>query len=190
LAQNPALASKWATPAKYDEAQLRQRYQSFLSELNYLRVATDYPKAIKELLCGDLARQQAAISTLAATGEIEVVPWLVLFLDAPGLEVYAGSALEKLISGVALKRRDQTKLDRVALRPLKPGEMDLRPLSWIALKMFRMRDDGNVRAEACGITRYVEAKEFEGELRSSLQSRHPAVTNAAKYALEGLGFKE
>jgi hypothetical protein len=55
--------------------------------------------------------------------------------------------------------------------------------------MFHQPDDGNIHAHAASITRYLEAKELEDELRRCLQSRHPAVSDKAKWALESLGFQ-
>jgi hypothetical protein len=55
--------------------------------------------------------------------------------------------------------------------------------------MFRKPDDGNTHAYAASITRYLEVKEFEDELRRCLNSKHPAVSQKAKWALESLGFE-
>ncbi len=186
-----ALAGQKALPPKYNEAELRKRYEAFLLELDYVKVATDYPKLIKDLLSGDSARQVAAAKVLGETGEPTVIPWLVPFLDSEeaSVRIWAGSSIEKVISVWALKRRDLTQPDRVVLRPLASGELDLRPLAWIALKMFRKPDDGSTHAYAASVTRYLEAREFEDELRRSLQSPHPAVSEKAKWALQSLGLE-
>ena len=193
VAQNPATGQQGqkALPPKYDEADLKKRYEAFLLELDYVKVATDYPKAVKDLLSGNSARQVAAVQILGDTGEVAVIPWLVPLLDSedPSLRIWAGGSLDKVISACALKRRDRTQPDRIALRPPGPGELDLRPLAWIALRMFHQPDDGNTHAYAASITRYLEAREFEGELRRCLQSRHPAVSEKAKWALQSLGFE-
>jgi len=184
-------AEPMAKPPRYDEADLKKRYDAFLLGLDYVKVATDYPKVIKDLLSSDSARQVTAVRTLGETAEPVVIPWLVPFLDAedPSVRVWAGSSIEKVISACALQRRDRTHPYRVVLRPLAAGELDLRPCAWVALKMFRKPDDGNTHAYAASVTRYLEVREFEDELRRCLQSRHPAVSERAKWALQSLGLE-
>jgi hypothetical protein len=186
-----ALADQKALPPKYNEADLKTRYDAFLLGLDYVKVATDYPKVIKDLLSGDSARQVTAVKMLGETGEPAVIPWLVPYLDSEdiSLRVWASSSIDKVISTCALKRRDRTQPDRVVLRPLEAGELDLRPFAWVALKMFRKPDDGNTHAYAVSMTRYLEAREFEDELRRCLLSRHPAVSGKAHWALQSLGFE-
>jgi len=186
-----ALAEQKALPPKYDEAALKKRYETLLIELDYVKVAADYPKVIKHLLSDDSAKQVTAVKMLGETGEPTVVPWLVPFLDSEdtSLRIWAGSSIDKVIAACALKRRDRTQPDRVVLRPPGVGELDLRPFAWLALKMFRKPDDGNTHAYAASITRYLEVREFEDELRRCLQSSHPAVSEKAKWALQSLGFE-
>jgi hypothetical protein len=181
-----------ALPPKYDEADLKKCYDNFLLELNYVQVATDHPKVIKDLLSGDSARQLTAVKTLGETAAPVVIPWLVPFLDSEdvSLRIWAGSSIDKVISAGALKRRDPTQPDRVVLRPLEAGELDLRPFAWVALKMFRKPDDGNTHAYAASVTRYLEVREFENELRHCLWSRHPAIAGKARWALESLGLEK
>jgi hypothetical protein len=183
-----ALADQKALPPKYDEQDIKNRYDKFLLELDYVTVASDHPKAIKDLLSGNLERQVAAVKMLGESGDPRVIPWLVSALDAEdaSLRIWAGSSIDKVIADCVLKRRDPTQPDRVVLRPLAPGDMDLRSFAWIALKMFRKPDDGSTHAYAASITRYLEVREFEDELRRCLNSRHPAVSNKAKWSLQAL----
>ncbi len=175
---------------KYDECEIKSRYDQFLLELDYVAVATDYPKVIKDLLSGNSDRQITAVKMLSESADPRVIPWLVPFLDAEdsSLRIWAGCSIYKVIASWAYKRRDLSQLDRTVLLPLRDGEMDLRAYAWIALKMFRKPDDGNTHAYAARITRYLEVKEFEDKLRRCLNSRHPAVSNRAKWALQALGF--
>jgi len=186
-----ALAFQKALPPKYDEADLKKRYDALLIELDYVKVAADHPKVIKDLLSGDSAKQVTAVKMLGEAGDPTVIPWLVPFLDSEdtSLRIWAGSSIDKVIATCALKRRDFTRPDQVILQPRGDGEMDLRPFAWIALKMFRKPDDGNTHAYAASVIRYLEVREFEDELRRCLQSRHPAVLEKAKWALQSLGFK-
>jgi hypothetical protein len=185
------LADQRAMPAKYDEQDLRNRYDAFLQELDYVTVASDYPNVIRDLLSGNSEKQVTAVKMLGESGDARVVPWLVSVLDSEdaSLRIWAGSAIEKVISTCVLKRRDRTQPDRVVLRHRAAGEPDLRPLAWIALKMFRKADDGSTHAYAASVTRYLEIREFEDELRRCLRSKHPAVSEKAEWALRSLDFE-
>jgi hypothetical protein len=185
LVSTASFASKSARPA-YDEAQLQRAYFAWVAELNTARVATDYGKAVRDLVSGEPSRQKAGLQTLSAAEEVEVVPWLVLFLDSPDLRPWAASALDQVISRVALKRRDP-KANDVVLLPRRPSDPDLKPLTWIALRLLRMP---GVLGNGATIARYVEARELEAELRAALGSRHPAESNHAWFALDALGFKD
>jgi len=145
---------------------------------------------IQKLLSGDPEKQIQAVKTLAATGEIEVIPWLLPFLEAENkdLRIWTGSSLEKLVSSHVLKRRDMNMPEFVVIKSLRPGDRDLRPLAWVVLKMFRKPDDGNTHAYAASMAGYLGLHEFERELEQCLKSRHPAVSNKAKWALESLGL--
>ena len=186
-----ALANQKALPPKYNEADLRNRYEEFLTKLDYIKVASDYPKAIKDLLGGNSEKQLLAIKMFGESGEPTVIPWLVPFLDSEDnpLRIWSGVSIQRIIETCALSRRDPTRPEQVILRPLGEGELDLRPFAWIALKMFRKADDGNTHAYAATIIRYLEVREFEDELRRCLRSNHPAVSNKAKWALEELGLE-
>jgi len=185
-----ALPEQRALPSKYDDLSLKKRYDAFLPELDYVKVATNYPEVIKDLLSGDPPRQITALTALGESGDPAVVPWLVPFLDSEdaSLRIWAGSSIDKVISTYVLKRQNRTQAGRVVLRPWGAGELDLRPFAWIALRMFRKPDDGNTHAYAASITRYLEAREFEDELRRCLHSRHPAVSEKARWALQALGL--
>ncbi|MHC4574846.1 MAG: HEAT repeat domain-containing protein [Planctomycetota bacterium] len=184
-----AAFSKQMPPApKYDEAVLKHEFYEFIGAMDFLTVTRDYPKAIRKLLSGDPNKQIEAVKTLAETGESEVIPWLLPFLEADSnsLRIWTGASLEKLVSSCVLKRRDKTIGEVVVIKPLRPGDKDLRPLAWVVLKMFRKPDDGNTRAYAASMARYLGLYEFERELKHCLKSKHPAVSNKARWALESL----
>lgn len=159
-----------------------------MATLDYLSVSRDYPKAVRKLLSGNTGKQLEAVRTLVATGEIEVIPWLLPFLEYGNnpLQIWTGASLDQLVSAHVLKRRDMGRPDVVLIRPPQAQDRDLRPLAWVILKMFRRPDDGNTHAYAASMTRYLGLYEFRRELERGLQSRHPAVSNKAKWALESL----
>lgn len=182
------LADDAAPPATYDETELKQQYEDFVESLDIHKISTGYPAAVKKLLSGSPQKQVEAVKTLAETGEVEAIPWLIPFLDAGDahLRIWTGSSLEKLVSASTLKRRDMRHPDRTVIKPLGPKDTDLRPLAWIVLKQFRKPDDGNTHAYAATMTRYLGLYMFERELKRCLESRHPAVSYKAKWALEEL----
>ncbi len=175
---------------KYDEKVLRKQYLEFIDTLNYLDVVIDYRKAVEDLLSDNPERQIVAIKTLGETNQPNIIPWMIPFLDSKdsNLRIYAVLSIEKIVSSWALKRRDMLHPEAVVLKPLSNDEFDMRPLAWLILQMFRWPDDGNTHAYAATMTRYLELTEFEYELRACLKSRHPAVKNKARWALESLGF--
>jgi hypothetical protein len=172
----------------YNEAVLKKDFVAFMESVDMLTVSRDYPKAVRKLLSGDTEKQIQAVKTLAATGEIEVIPWLLPFLEAENnnLRIWTGSSLQKLVSSHVLKRRDINVPEFVVIKPLRPGDRDLRPLAWIVLKMFRKPDDGSTHAYAASMTNYLGLHEFKRELEKCLGSRHPAVSNKAKLVLESM----
>ncbi len=186
-----AAADPVAGPAPLDEAALQKQYDGFVAHVNFKVVATDYPKVVDDIESGDPERQAAAVKTLAETGRLDVIPWIVPLLDAkdPSLRVCSGFSIQKVVETLALKRRDPSHPEKVVLLPPRKEDPDLRPLAWIALKMFRMPDDGNTHAYAATIVRYLEAPEFEADLRACLRSRHPAVQNAAIETLKALDLQ-
>jgi len=181
-------AKQFPPPPKYNEADLKEEFDGFIEALDFLKVSKDYPGSIRKLFSSDPEKQIEAVKTLAATGKIEVIPWLLPFLDAEdkNLRIWTGSCLEKLVSSHVLKRRDMSRPELVLIRPLQPEDKDLRPLAWIVLKMFRKPDDGNTHAYAASMARYLGRYEFQRELEHCLESEHPAVANKAKWALESL----
>jgi hypothetical protein len=180
------------TRPNLDEQVLKQRYNAFVESLDKERIAKDYPRAVEKLDSPDPKMQIAGIKTLAATEEIEVIPWIVPILNSEDrhVRIYAGQALNAVVASHELKRRDQDQPDRVVIHPPGPDDVDLRPVSWVIQKMLRMPDDGNTHAFAANMIGYLGLEEYKDDLRQLLTSRHPAVTQAATRALEMLGGNE
>jgi len=171
-----------------DESALKQRYDAFVKSLKRERIAEEYAGALRQLDSADPSAVAAGVQTLAATGDPAVIPWIVPHLDSGNAEVRisAGACLEKVVSSHELKRRDDRHPDRIVIKPLGPGDLDLRPMAWVVLKMLRKPDDGSTHAYAATMIGYLNLREFEGQMRTLLKSRHPAVTRAAQAALEQL----
>jgi len=185
-------ARQVAPPPLYDTAVLKKQFDTFMETLDPLVISKEYPGAVRKLLSSDLEKQLQAVRTLAETGGIEAIPWLLPFLESENksLRIWTGASLNKLVSSYALKSRDLSRPEAVLIGPLHPKDKDLRPLAWIVLKMFRKPDDGNTHAYAASMARYLGLNKFKRELEQCLTSGHPAVVNKAKWALESLERQE
>jgi HEAT repeat protein len=188
----PALAavSLLATDvaAAHPESESRRACEKLLESFDPLSVSRRHPGTIVDLLSIDPAKREAALAMLAATQSADAIPWILPFLDAQEerVRVHAGLALSRIVEAEALKRRDPAFPDRVVLRPLREEDRDLRALAWIVARMLEKPDDGSTHAYACAMIRYLELCGFEGRLQGLLESRHPAVREKAKWALEEL----
>ena len=172
-----------------DREALKGQYDAFVESLNHRQMAEDYPGAVRNLDSPDPKNQIVGIKTLAATDDVRAIPWIAPFLDSKDRQVriYAGQALSAVVASHELKRRDKTRPERVVIKPPGPGDVNLRPMAWVILKMLKMPDDGNTHAYAANMIGYLGLSEYEGDLRQLLASRHPAVSQAASRALEMLG---
>jgi hypothetical protein len=181
-----AAASAGGAPG-HDEPLLKKQYDAFVQSLDRQRIARDYPGAVRRLDSPDAETRVAGLRTLGAIEEVEVIPWIVPFVDSPDqrVRVQAGLALEKTVTSHELKRRDMTRPDRLRIRPPAPGDGDLRPVAWAILRMLRTAD-ANSHSYAATMIGYLKLGQFEDELRQMLRSRHPAETRAARTALEML----
>lgn len=181
----PALA---AAPPVYNEQALKDDYHRFLGSLDAMAFSEGYPAAIQELMSGETHRQMQALQTLAGTGRLDAIAWIVPHLDSPDpqLRIRAGESLDRIVEHHVLQRRDLAHPDVILIRPLTPGDPDLRPLAWIILQMFRAPDDGNTHAYAAAMTRYLELTQFRPELIEALDSPHHAVRQRAAWAIDSL----
>jgi hypothetical protein len=172
-----------------NEQALKQCYDAFVESLDHRSLAEDYPGAVRNLDSPDPKEQIVGIKTLAATEEVAAIPLIVPFLDSGdrNVRIYAGQALNALVATHQLKRRDKSQSERIVILPPGPGDIDVKPVSWVILKMLQMPDDGNTHAFAANMIGYGGFDEYEPELRMLLDSRHPAVTTAARRALEMIG---
>ena len=173
--------------SRYDEAALKITYINFIDSLDPVIIVSNYPKAIKNLLSADYENQKLGIRTLKETQEIEIIPWLIPFLDSKDnyVRIEASMAISNLVVYYTLKRRDESILERVSIKPMTLNDIDLRPLAWLILQMLRLPDSNpNLRSYAATMTGYLNLQIFELEIKMLLDSKHPAVITSAKYAIE------
>ena len=101
------------------------------------------------------------------------------------MRIEALMAISNLVVYYTLKRRDNSIPDRVSIKPMTLNDIDLRPLAWLILQMLRLPDSNpNLRSYAATMTGYLNLQIFELEIKMLLDSKHPAVVNSAKYAIE------
>lgn len=170
-----------------DEEPLRQKFETFIQSLDNIRIANDYPKAIRNLQSTEPQKQILGIRTLAASEEVEIVPWILPFLDSQDIYVQgeAGIAFNRLVSAHALRRRDHSIGDRVVLLPLTPKDVDLRPLAWVALKMIKKDPQGSLGGCAITMVGYLQLNDFAEGLRGIASSDSPRAKEA-EYFLQYL----
>lgn len=178
-------------PLTLDVEALRSAYEQHVATLGCETLEADHPKIVRDLRSGQQDRESIACRMLAHCRDPRAIPWLVPLLDGASgsTRAWAGSAISCIVSECALMRRDPEQLGRIALQPRRPGDPDLRPFTWLAVKMMRAPEAANLRSYGADVARYVEARELAPDLRKLLDSRHPAVRNAAVFALQGLGFE-
>src|SRR5262245_15923901 len=175
-----------------DEAKLKKDCGKLLASLKPQDLAGQHPRAVAALRGQEPKAQIEALQKLARTGDPNALPLMVPLLESqdPTVRIWAGATVSQLVEQYTLRRRDPRIGDRVVLKPRGPGDLDLHPLAWLVVKMLRKPDDGNTHAYAAVLIRYLELRELVPRLRPLLQSRHPAVSDKARWALEELADRQ
>lgn len=172
-------------PVSTKEQLLYQEYISFLKGLNARRIEGIYVAGIRDIKSQEPHDQKRGLRVLGASGEVDAIAWIAPLIDSSdgGVRVDAGLALERIVSGYELRRRDPSHPEKVVILPRSATDIDLRPLAWVILKMMRLPDDGNTAAYAATMAGYLGLSDFEGELERLLKSRHSSVRRSARNAL-------
>lgn len=188
IAASVAAAGECFAIRKYNETELKKRFDEFVQSLDSLKIVQDYPKAIQNLLAVNPQKQIIGLNTLITINDINVIPWFIIFLDSDNKNVktQAGAALQNLVTSYSLRRRDMNYPDRVVIKPPGRDDVDLRPLAWIILKMFRDSENVNLQCCAANMTGYLNLEYFEEELRLLEKSKYSTMVNSAQWALEML----
>jgi hypothetical protein len=172
-------------PLIYNEDSLKNVYSDFIDSLNPLIIIEDYPKSIKNLLSSSVERQKLGLETLGSTTQIEILPWIIPFLNSKDdyVRIYAIRAINKLVEHYTLKRRDWNISNQVRILPLKSDNVDLRPLAWLVLQNIRQQEP-NIASYAARVAGYLNLNIFREEILLLKQSIHPAVVDSANTTLE------
>lgn len=163
------------------------RYGALQDDLDPGRFAQGYPALVHDLQSEDPAERCQALRMLAASDEVDAIPFVVeamLGTEDRAERTWAACALRDIVAHHELKRRDFARPTGVHLLPRTPSHVDLRPLAWVVEEMLAMdRDDTNVCGSAATIVGYVGMKQFADELTALMDSPHPAMRNSVRYAL-------
>lgn len=172
-----------------DEAALKRQYDDFVKSLNYEALVQSYPKAIQDLRSQKVADQLAGIRVIGAIQDPVVIPWIAPLLDSSNasVRIWAGLALERVVSKHELKRRDMSRPDTIIIRDVGPNDVDLKPVAWVVHQMLSKRDDANVQAYAATMAGYLKLTDFAPTLTQLKSKPHPAVQRAAENALKMMG---
>ena len=184
-------ACEVSEPPKYDNAKLEKSCDEFIQTLDAIKIAHDYPKVVQNLLSIDAKKRILGLRTLSETQDLNAIPWIIPLLDSDkgDVKIYAGLALEKLVTSYTLQRRDLNHPGKPVLKPLGKNDKDLRPLAWIILKMLKDTNISN-QSSAATMAGYLNLTYFDDDLRLLLKSEHPAVVQSAQNALEMLKTEE
>jgi hypothetical protein len=178
-------------PAQEFSSPLQTQYDDFAFSLNTERFREGYPALIAKLTATDTNTRITAVRTIGQSGETDAIPLVVDFVlneEDRTVRIWAGSALEKIVSSNELKRRDPLRPEKVVILPPSHEDIDLRPLAWVCSQMLAEPDDGSTHSYAATMIGYLDLKQFEPDLGVLLKSRHPAVTRSAVNALRMMGF--
>ncbi len=171
-----------------DLALLEQSYEAWVAELDGDRFAADHLRAVAGLDSVDPQAIIASLKMLAASGDAAAVPWIAPYLESADtqLVIHAGMRLNELVAAYPIRRQASIPGPVVTLSPA----VDLRPVAWLLVKMLALPDDGNTHAYACTMAGNLGLQSLVGRVRACLSSRHPAVSKAARYALQLLGASQ
>ena len=178
--------------SRHDETKLKKDFEKLLASLKPQNIAGQHPRVVTALMGQESKAKIEALQLLARTADPSALPLMVPHLESQEdlVRIWAGATVSQLVEGHTLRRRDSKVGDRVVLKPRGKDDLDLRPLAWLVMRMLSKPDDGNTHAYAATLIRYLELREFTPELRQLLRSRHPAVSNKAKWALEELAGQD
>ncbi len=174
--------------SRHDQTKLKKDHEKLLASLKSQDVVGQHPRVVAALMGQESKAKIETLQLLARTADPNALPLMVPHLESQDdmVRIWAGATVSQLVEGYTLRRRDPKIGDRVVLKPRGKDDLDLRPLAWLVVQMLSEPDDGNTHAYAAVLIRYLELHEFTPELRQLLQSRHPAVSGKARWALEEL----
>ncbi|HEY8561168.1 MAG TPA: hypothetical protein VIL74_12405 [Pyrinomonadaceae bacterium] len=176
---------------KFDEEQLKARFDKFIGEIDSLNLTRKYPEIARKMLSRQPREQQTGVKMLAQSQDIDALPWLLLLLNSENddVRIWSGYALKEIVSSLALLRRDSDFPAFILLKPLQKTDVDLKPLAWIVLRMLRGEETNHI-SYAITMARYLNLYEFEDEIARHQNNVNPAVTNAMKWALDELKLQK
>jgi len=172
-----------------DAATWIEAYLRFSQSLDVGGFALDYPKTSRDLRSESRAERLRALAACGSSEDLRSIPLIVaqLYHSEAEVQVWAGSALEKLVSAYELRRRDRSHPERLSLLPRGADHTDLSPLRWVVVEML-YSGEPNLQSYAATMAGYIGLFDLEPILRAAHQSRHPATYRAIEHAFDVLNI--
>lgn len=173
-----------------DKATSIEDFLRFSQSLDIGGFALDYPKTIRDLRSESRAERLRALAACGSSEDLRSIPLIVaqLYHDDDEVQIWAGVALDKLVSAYELRRRDPSRLERISLLPRRSDHIDLSPLRWVVVEML-YSGHSSLQAQAATMAGYIGLSDLEPILKAIHQSRHPATYNAVEHAFDLLHIK-
>lgn len=161
-----------------------REYMLFLERIQTGEFAVGYPAMIENLRSKDADSRMKALKSIGELGDPLAIPFVVPLLRHAdrNTQVYAGLALEKIVSAKELARRGSPEEGKSFIKPPEKGELDMKPMVWIVFEMMTCGEP-NLQAYAVAMAGYLDLEELRPIMEALRDSRHPAVTNKIDHFL-------
>jgi hypothetical protein len=175
---------KYPVPDDGTKFEWLREYLLLIEKLPVADFARGYPALLEKLKGAD---PEARCAALRAMGELEdpsAIPFLVPILrnSDRNSQVYAGWAIEKIVSSRELKRQGSSNQGQRYIEPPTAGELDLKPMRWIVFEMLTCGEP-SIQGYAVTMTGYLDLEELRPIVEALRASRHPSVTGQIDYFL-------
>ncbi|MEK7951863.1 hypothetical protein [Luteolibacter soli] len=152
-----------------------QEYLHLIEKLPAGEFARGYPALIEKL--GKAPEERVpALKAIGELGDPSAIPFLVPVLrnGERSSQVYAGLAIEKIVSGLELSRRGSPIKGEEFIEAPKAGELDLKPMRWIVFEMLTCGEP-SIQGYAVTMAGYLDLEELKPVLEVLRSSPHGAV---------------
>lgn len=175
-------APKYPEPAAATKFGWLREYMLFIERLSVGEFARGYPALIEKLNSDQLGPRIVALKAIGELGDPASIPYLVPILrnSDRDSQVYAGLAIEKIVSAHELGRRGSAITGKEYIEAPKANELDLKPMRWIVFEMLTSGEP-NIQSYAVTMAGYLDLEELKPVVEALKASKHPAVTGKIDY---------
>ena len=159
-------------------------YMLLLERLQLSEFAVGYPAMVQSLRSEDVDSRVKALKSIGELGDPMAIPFVVPLLRHAdrNTQVYAGLALQKIVSGKELARRGSPVQGKSYIKPPAENELDLKPMRWIVFEMMTCGEP-SLQGYAVTMAGYLDLEELKPIIEALRDSRHPAVTDQIDHFL-------